>query len=699
MKSLFQTMSILGQVSKVEPRTGRFSLRLLSGDEIPVCASPTTYYQVLMNLSDADRNRVPPPSREAIKAAFGEDHAPSWLIDVLRYLQNERLVSVSGVLVQNGELQRFDARRVVLLHSEVGRYGFEDTHWWLQQINSLFEEWLDKLFGDKREFTVNDFAGGYRTSLDLLGNKTDNVVQECATMSRFLYGLSSSYLLTGNERALSAARACAEYLMNGFAVVTHDRRYCFWKSARVRENGSTRDVMPSQNWDDRQSYALYEQIYALSGLTQYYRITQDTRILGFLKMTIAAFQDFFHDTKRDGDPAFKGNGGYFSHIDTVTMRPDSPVLNLGDGYDNVCKKNWNSIGDHIPAYLVNLLLAIDPLPKSREGEWQQLRVLCRHILDDCVKNILDHFFTSDSDMVNERFNADWTQDLDWGWQQNRGIVGHNFKISWNLVRCGHYYRQRVEQLKSEGSELDANAYEQLARRCYDQASALALKMDAIGVDQWRGGIWDALERKKKDGIHEFSWGNTKDFWQQEQAILACYILYGVPGQPQKRADRFLELARSCAFFWNQFFLDRDHRKVFFRTDDSGMPVIEGQYGSQAGHAIAGYHAFELNYLAHLYIRSYVVNNDDADFALVFRPADTQAVTTLNVLPDFMPPDTVRINTIRVNGVEQKHAAVDSFQLDISSYPSGSRIEVEFRPVKAAANDFDKTRPTTLGLFR
>src|SRR5205823_13259850 len=143
------------------------------------------------------------------------------------------------------------------------------------------------------------------------------------------------------------------------------------------------DIVPSQNSDDVGAFALYEQIYALSGLTQYYRISQDRTVLKYIVRTIYAFQDFYYDKERPGDTCFTGAGGYFSHLDYVTMRPDADVLKRDGVYNNRMKKNWNSIGDHIPAYLVNLLLCIDPLPEHTE-EWKQLRKLCRSILDDCV---------------------------------------------------------------------------------------------------------------------------------------------------------------------------------------------------------------------------------------------------------------------------------------------------------------------------
>lgn len=700
MRNLFQTMTVVGRVSELEAPRGRFCLRLLNGDTIAVNVSPTTYYEVLKNVGNDQRDRVQEPSSQQYEEALGSDANNPTKRGIIKYVKPGQSLAVTGIYSQNGDYISFDARRIVLQHSVEGRHGFEDTHWWLQQINTLFEQWLDALFGNVRDFTVNDFAKGYRTHLDLLGSVTDEVTQESATMSRFLYGLSSSYLLTGNERALSAARACAEYLIQGFSVVSHDRRYCFWKFGRTKDNRTTREIVASLNGDDLGSYALYEQIYALSGLAQFYRITQDTGVLSYIRMTVAAFQDFFADWRKR-DQTFQGKGGYFSHIDPVTMRPDSPALNLGNGTNNVCKKNWNSVGDHIPAYLINVLLALEPLPKTETGEWKEFRALCRKILDDCVGNILAHFFKDDSPFVNERFDASWNQDLAWGWQQDRAIVGHNLKIAWNLTRCGHYYAKRALELRVEGQAAQATDYEKLSRRCYDHACELGTKMDALGVDQIRGGIWDAVERKPNAaGVHEFAWGNTKDFWQQEQAILAYYIMHGIPGQDEARAGRYLELARACASFWNQFFIDQDNRKMYFRTDESGTPVVQGQYGIMAGHAIAGYHAFELNYLAHVYIRTYVSNDADDNFALVFCPCDTQATKTLNVLPDFMPPGAVELYSVRVNGVDQVGFDKTSFQIDVSRFPNHSRVEVEFRPLRPgaqSAEDIEQRRPTSAAL--
>ncbi|OIP53327.1 MAG: hypothetical protein AUK31_01645 [Fibrobacteres bacterium CG2_30_45_31] len=692
MKAQYGSLMVTGSVVSVNVSEALMRLKLLSGEEIDVGVSRNTQYEVLRNVGDESRDRVPKPDEEEVERLLGSrdkaSDAAMWDAkrSLFKYIKVGIMVSIRGVASRNGEVSSFSARRVVLMGSIPRSYGWEETHWWLQQINTLFEQWMDVLFKDKRELTENDFSGFYRTNLDLSGDPTSDDTQECATMSRFLYGLSSSYLLTGNDRAFSAAKACAHYLINAFSVLTHDHMYCFWKFSRKHDGKSMKDIISSKNGDDNGTYALYEQIYALAGLTQYYRITQDTNILFYITRTINSFEKFYRDEKRNNDPCFTGKGGYFSHIDPVTMRPDAEVLG-----QNKMRKNWNSIGDHIPAYLVNLLLAIDPLPKTAEQDssWENLLVLCRKMLDDCVENILTHFPPQDgSKFVNERFFADWTPDHSWGWQQDRGIVGHNLKISWNLTRCAHYYLCLSHNAAMDGSKNEGK-YKDLADRCYATAKMLGHNMEEVGVDLIRGGIYDALERHPSNGMPtEFAWESTKDFWQQEQAILAYYIMVGIkPGDEE--SARFLELARYCAAFWNLYFVDQKNRNIYFRTTESGSPIVQNGYDIQGGHAIAGYHSFELNYLAHLYIRTYVPSaSGDESFTITFRPKCNNGIRTLNVLPDFFRPGDLKILGIKVNGMPRSVQDAHRFQVDISDIKEESEVEVEFLPIRRTTPDLE-----------
>ena len=697
MNRFFQQFTIVGQITAVDPLKGCFSIQLLSGDAIEAWPGTETFYQVLTNLDNLNRDRVttPPKAADESNLAF----------QMRKYLLQGQMACVQGVHSINDNAQRFDARTVTLMHSTPGEVAWDDTHWWISQVTTMCNQWLDSTFGNKRTFTTDDLMEYYRTNLNILGEHTTDPIQECATLSRFLYGLSSAFLLTGINRFYSAAKATADYLCDTFRSPSHDQTYCFWKFGR-RSKPFNDDITPSQNPDDLGAFALYEQIYALAGLAQFYRITQDQRIRDFIQRTIAGFQDFYHDTKRAGDACFTGQGGYFSHIDPITMRPDTETLG-----QNRMKKNWNSIGDHIPAYLINLLLAIDPLPAQNEN-WEKLRSTCWEILDECVENILTHFpersgnaRKADGSLdlsnitcayVRERFQANWIPDEHWGWQQNRAICGHNLKIAWNLTRCGHYYSYRGSILREQNNNDEAGKCDRKASECYEYAAMLGNTMADAGVDLIRGGIFDAVERRPSNSMPiEFVWGSTKDFWQQEQAILAYLILHGVKAEP-----RYLQLAHYCSAFWNLFFLDRDDHRIRFRTSESGAPIVEGTYGNEAGHAIAGYHAFELTYLAHIYTRCYVDKGagGDDNFVIYFKPSQNDNVSTVNVLPDFMRADEVEIVRIKVNGTELGGLLHNHFQIALGNYAPDSIFAVEFRPRRSGSKttvQIEAMRPSDL----
>jgi mannose/cellobiose epimerase-like protein (N-acyl-D-glucosamine 2-epimerase family) len=660
LHSFYQALTIAGEVVGIDPVAPSFTVETRSGDQFEVVAGPSTIYQVLTNLDGLGRDRIPDPPRQESETDITHG--------VRKYISQGRHVFVNGIYQENDGRQRFEARTVHLLHSDPHLYLFEETHWWPSQATQMADRILDHLFDAKRSYSIDDFSKFYRTTLNILGQPTDDTVQECAVLSRLLYDLSSVYLLTGAERYLMAARAAANYLREAFRSLSHDGRYCFWAYGRRRPLQGERGefwLFASLGPDDVGNLPLYEQIYALAGLTQFYRITLDWEVLEDIRRTINSFQDFFWDPPSAKEKGFVGAGGYYSHLDPGTMRPDTVSPE-----ENCSRKNWNSVGDHIPAYLVNLILTIDPLPQGPlRQQFEPLLRVCNEILEETSSLICEKFPDPSSDYVYERFHADWTPDLSYRWQQNRAVVGHNLKIAWNLTRCSHYFRMRAKRLRDQGQQQEAAGCEQRSERCLEVALRLADRMAEVGLDKVRGGIFDCVEREPNSGMPvQFAWGATKDFWQQEQGILAYLALYGATSDP-----RYLHLARESSAFWNLFFLDRERQGYFFRTTENGLPILEGQYGMKSSHAI-GYHVFELAYLAHLYTRVHVVAGDGAagSFCLHFKIDSLELQESINVLPDFMPPGRVRISSVRANG-RNVTESLDPANLAEYQVPTGNMV--------------------------
>jgi hypothetical protein len=673
-----QSLTVTGCVTDAHPQHSFFTVKTRSGDTFDAFVTAQTSFQVVQNLDGLNNDRVPNPN------SFQQ--TAEKLIE--KYIQPDEFIVAQGVYQVDDDKTRFDAKTVYRLASVKGSYLFEETHWWLTQTARLADQWLDSFFGDTRTYKIDDWVKLYSTNLNVQGLPMDDQVQECAVLSRLIYGLSAAYLILGDDRYRLAAAAAVQFQRDAFRSLSHDSQYCFWAFGRRKGKYGTQLMVPSESGVDAGSLALYEQIYALAGLANYYRISLDWEVLEDIKRTVRGFNDFYLDDLREGDEAFRGDGGYFSHIDYATMRPER-----NQNPNNNLKKNWNSVGDHIPAYLVNLLIALDPLPIGDRPELQKFQTTVRELLERVTVLILDKFPDKDPDIpyVNERFFTDWTPDHNYEWQQNRAIVGHNFKISWNLTRVANYYETLASQVgRAKGrpdptTEAQARHYKQLAGRCMEMADRLGKAMTDVGIDQIRGGCFDAVERQPYAGYKsmpvEFTWGNTKDFWQQEQAILAYLIMFGHTQNPL-----YLAMARETEAFWNIFFLDREHRGMFFRVTDNGLPIMQGEFGGRGGHSDAsGYHCFELNYLAHIYNRAYVspANETDGSFCMYFRPDKNSRMRSINVLPDFMRPGSVAIEQVTVDGVPRRHHDPNYFQIELDEDDLDCNIAVQFRAQRRA----------------
>nr|VFJ45844.1 MAG: N-acylglucosamine 2-epimerase (GlcNAc 2-epimerase) [Candidatus Kentron sp. FM]VFJ49144.1 MAG: N-acylglucosamine 2-epimerase (GlcNAc 2-epimerase) [Candidatus Kentron sp. FM]VFK08372.1 MAG: N-acylglucosamine 2-epimerase (GlcNAc 2-epimerase) [Candidatus Kentron sp. FM] len=661
MRKFISRISLLGTVTRLDPEQKSFTVRCRSEDEFTFeLARDYGSVQVLGNLDNMSRDTFSEPSSPL------PDHAEGKTLK--KYLRVGDLLSVEGVTyIHKGDPKRI-AQTVSVLQGPNGRFLFEETNWWLSQIRSMGDEWLAGLFGNTQTYTPDKFMANYRTNLNISGGPTDSDLQATATLARYIYGLSSSYLLTGDENFMSAAKAAVEYQMNGFRYpISSDRQQLWIFGRRLSDHGAVA-ILPSENYDDKGTIALYEQIYALAGLTQYYRITRDPVVLQEIRMTVQAFQDFFYDATENGLP---GYGGYFSHVDPATFRPDSERLDSnqlceqGGKYGKRLRKNWNSIGDHIPAYLVNLIIALEPLDEDAPKELRDFLDVCKGILDETSDLIMDKFPDPNPNVpyVHERFSADWTPETDWGWQKDCAIVGHNLKIAWNLTRIACYYQGKGNTSKAE--------------RAVALAEKLGGAMVEHGLDILRGGCYDGVWRKPAEGLSiETVWGTHKDFWQQEQGILAYLILYGYTGKKE-----YLDLGREMAAFWNLHFLDKDNRGVFFRVHEDGSPIIEGQYANKAGYPIAGYHSFELNYLAHIYTRAYVTGPEDKEgFCLYFKPVKHAAPRSLNVLPDFIKPETIAIDEVTIDGIPMDidKKSKDAFHVPLEKKHMGKMIVVRYK---------------------
>lgn len=498
-----------------------------------------------------------------------------------------------GIFSPEADALSFTAKRLVFMGQRPGEYRFEEPTWWVHQIDRLATFYRKAQFGTG-EIDFRD----YRTLLRLDGAKTASHVQETDTISRLVYGMASAYMLTGKDDFLDVAERGTEYLREHMRVVDHAKDVTYWyHGIRVNEGEPEVKLFVSEFDDDHDAIPMYEQIYALAGPMQTYRATGDPAILADAEGTIRLFDGYFRDREQ---------GGYFSHLDPIMFDPAHTCL-----VPNDARKNWNSVGDHAPAYLINLYLAT--------GDERHLRMLER-TFDDIEAHFPED---SRSPFVQERFYRDWSPDREHTWQQDRSVVGHNLKIAWNLMRMN--------------SAKPKDKYLKLAEK-------IANVMPPVGSDLQRGGWYDVVDRTRREGSqwYEFVWHDRKAWWQQEQAILAYLILGGITGK-----EEYIAEAHQAIGFYNTFFLDHDEGAVYFNVLANGMPYLLGTERFKGSHSMSMYHSAELCYLAAVYSNLLVRREP---LTLWFRPRpDGFRNRQLHVAPDLLPPGSIRLQEVTIDG--------------------------------------------------
>ena len=546
--------------------------------------------------------------------------------DLKDILTLNRFIHVYGLFYPESSGLKFEAKHILLFGRNDKDLRIEEQSWWINQIQQLLNYYLESQFKVNEGESI-DFKK-FRTDLSSEGNKQDGV-QNLDTVSRLVYGFATAYMLTGDERALEASVKGTKYMQDHFRHKNSSEGICYWYSQiDIQDDGSVRKYMGSTAGGDEGGNAIpcYEQIYALAGPTQTYRLTGSKNILVDIENTITFLNRYYKDHSE--------KGGYYSHVDPVTF--DAKSDSLGN---NKARKNWNSVGDHAPAYLINLYLAT--------GDKNYADFL-EYTFDTICEHFPDYGY---SPFMNEKFNDDWSHDLTWGIHQARCVVGHNLKVAWNLTR--------MQSLKPKETYKDF-------------AHQIANIIPKYGCDNQRGGWYDMMERTRKEGeeFNRLVWHDRKAWWQQEQGILAYYIMAGVYDEKEE----YLRYAREGSAFYNGWMLDYEDGGIYFNVLANGQPYALGTERGKGSHSMAGYHSFELCFLSAVYT-NLLINKQPMDFHFKPEPGAWKD-NILRVSPDILPIGSIELSEVWID--EMPYYDFDKDKLFVNLPKSDKSIKVRCR---------------------
>jgi hypothetical protein len=116
--------------------------------------------------------------------------------------------------------------------------------------------------------------------------------------------------------------------------------------------------------------------------------------------------------------------------------------------------------------------------------------------------------------------------------------------------------------------------------------------------------------------------------------------------------------------------------VYFNVLANGLPYLLGTERGKGSHSMAGYHSFELAYLAAVYT-NLLIKKVPMDF--YFKPVKGGFKDNiLRVAPDILPPGSVHIGEVRING--QKHVDFDSSGLTVKLPADQEDMKIKVRLV-------------------
>lgn len=244
---------VSGYVSGLDRDMGCFHIKTSDGRPFSVKLKKNTYAQIIRNLDE--------PYIDCT-AQMAELLTPG------------RYVYTYGTFYPEHGHQVFEAQYLIFVGRRVDEFLFERRDWWVKQIRSLGDFYLKAQFAGAPVDYEN-----YRTTIKLTGEKaTDNYRQETDTISRLVYGFATAYMLTGDDRYLDGAEKGTEYLREHMRFHDAEENIVYWYHG-IDIHGDREDkIFASEFGDDYYAIPAYEQIYALAGPIQTYRITGDPLI-------------------------------------------------------------------------------------------------------------------------------------------------------------------------------------------------------------------------------------------------------------------------------------------------------------------------------------------------------------------------------------------------------------------------------------
>ncbi|KRD61835.1 N-acyl-D-glucosamine 2-epimerase [Flavobacterium sp. Root935] len=338
---------------------------------------------------------------------------------------------------------------------------------------------LDSILKYWSEHTVDEQNGGFAGQIDFNDQRIENAEKGSVLNARILWTFSASYQTTKNENHKKLAERAFEFLSAYF----YDTKFggLFWS---INEDKTPKDTK-------NQIYAL---AFAIYGLSEYYVISKNEKVLEIAKNLYLKIQEHSYDPV---------NKGYFEAF----TRDWQPIEDLRLSAKDANEKKTMNTHLHIIEGYVNLYKV-----------WKDEKLL--EDIIELLETIEKYFINTETGHLRLFFNENWIEKPD--------VVsyGHDIEAAWLLQQC---------------AEISGN--EKLIEN-YKKYAVQIAEVTKEGLDS-DGGLWYEFDPEKNKLIAEKHW------WPQAEALIGFYNAYQLTGK-----EEYLEIVYKIWKFIKKHILDQ-----------------------------------------------------------------------------------------------------------------------------------------------
>ncbi|MCO6176039.1 AGE family epimerase/isomerase [Flavobacterium sp. NRK F10] len=370
-----------------------------------------------------------------------------------------------------------------------------------QNLKNEVREELNHILNYWKRNTIDTENDGFVGQIDAFEKKVLNAEKGSVLNARILWSFSAAYQITQDPSDLETATKAYHFINSYF----FDKEFggVFWSVAY--------DGKPSQT--KKQIYALAFTIY---GLAEYYKITQDQKVL---QMAISLFETI---EKYSFDPVNKG------YLEAFTQEWN-PIEDLRLSAKDVNEKKTMNTHLHIVEAYANLFLVWP-------NELLQTKII------EILETINHYFINTKTGHLKLFFNEEWIEKPD--------VVsyGHDIEAAWLLLWCA-----RITQ-NQELIEIFTKHALQMADATFE------------GIDQ-DGSLWYELDPQKNNLITEKHW------WPQAELLIGMINAWELTQE-----EKYFTTAEKNWDFIKRFIIDKENGEWIWGIHGDYSKIINDKAG-------------------------------------------------------------------------------------------------------------------------